>query len=245
MRLTQLLRHGLIAGAAAGVAAALVLWLVVEPVIRRALVVEDARVAASSGHAEEPVVSRLVQILGGGLAATLAGILIGVVFAVVFARSRHRLPGSTDLARAAVLALAGFLVVTLLPALKLPANPPAVGDPTTVSERTLLYLLTILLGLLVVGLVLGVDRRLSDRAASRRARAAVATVLGVLGTVAVLTLVPGSPDRVPADVPATLLWDFRVASLGQLSAMWLVLGLVFGVLTDARTRTGTAAPAPA
>jgi predicted cobalt transporter CbtA len=33
-------------------------------------------------------------------------------------------------------------------------------------------------------------------------------------------------------VPASLLWDFRLASLAQLTVMWLTLGLVFGLLME-------------
>lgn len=242
MQFTKLLRHGVLAGAAAGLSAALVLWLVVEPVIRRALVVEEAR-GGHGGH-EEPLVSRPLQVVGGLGTALLAGVLVGVVFTVVFARARHRLPGDSDLARSAYLALLGFGVVTLLPALKIPANPPAVGDPATVGERTLLYLLTILLGLLLVGVVAAVVGRLHAAGVPAPLRVAAATTVAVGGVVAVLTLVPGSPDTVPGDVPAALLWDFRVASLAQLATMWLVLGLTFGVLADGRTRARRAA-APA
>lgn len=245
MRFTNLLRRGVIAGAAAGLCSALVLWLLVEPAIRRALVVEEARDAGVHAHAEESLVSRTLQVLGGAATAALVGVLVGVVFAVVFARSRHRLPGASDLGRSGWLAAVGFAVVTLLPALKIPANPPAVGDPGTVTERTLLYVLTILLGLLAVGLVLAADGRLARRTVPAPARAVAATALAVGCAAVVLLVLPGTPDSVPADVPATLLWDFRVASLAQLGTMWLVLGLVFGVLVDARSREPRAAvPAP-
>jgi predicted cobalt transporter CbtA len=241
MRFTQLLRHGIIAGAAAGLCAALVLWLVVEPVIRRALLIEGAREHQHDGHVHETLVSRPVQVFTGAVTAVLVGVLVGLVFAVVFAWARHRLPGSTDLGRAGTLATAGFTAITLVPALKLPANPPAVGDPATVTDRTLLYLLTILLGLLAVALVMTADRRLSDRRVGAPLRIAVTTGLAVGSAVAILALMPGSPDSVPPDVPATLLWDFRVASLAQLATMWLVLGLVFGVLVDSRSGSPRAA----
>lgn len=243
MRFATLLRHGVLAGAAAGLAAAVLLWLAVEPVIRRALVVEEAR-EADHAHEHGEVVSRAAQVLGGLATAELAGVMVGVVFAVVFARLRHRLPGDTDVARSAWLSLAGFGAITLLPALVVPANPPAVGDPDTVTQRTLTWLLVVVLGLLVAGLVLALDHRLAARDAGTRALAAAAVAVG--GAAVVLLAVPDVADRVPADVPATLLWDFRVASLAQLGAMWLVLGLVHGALV-ARTaaREGRPEPAPA
>lgn len=246
MRFVSLLRHGVTAGAAAGLCAALVLWLLVEPVIRRALLVEETRGGRHHGHDVEPLVSRSVQVLGGLVTAALVGVLVGVVFSVVYARARHRLPGATNLGRSASLALVGFVVVTLLPALKVPANPPAVGNSATVTERTLLYLLTILLGLTAVGVVLAFDRWLSEREVRAHARVLADTALTVVSTVAILTLVPGPPETVPPDVPATLLWDFRVASLAQLATMWLVLGLLFGTLVEARARAPRAAvPTPA
>lgn len=246
MRFTSLLRHGVTAGAAAGLCAALVLWLLVEPVIRRALLVEETRGGHHHGHDGEALVSRSLQVLGGLVTAALVGILVGVVFAVVYARARHRLPGATNLGRSASLALVGFVVVTLLPALKVPANPPGVGSPATVTERSLLYLLTILLGLAAVGAVLALDRWLSEREVTAQARVLADTSLVVVSTVAILALVPGPPGTVPPDVPATLLWDFRVASLAQLATMWLVLGLLFGTLVEFRARAPRAAvPTPA
>jgi predicted cobalt transporter CbtA len=236
MRFTQLLRHGATAGAAAGIAAALMLWLVVEPVIRRALVIEEARGAHAHVDGEAPLVSRSAQVVAGGITSALVGVMFGVVFAVVFARIRHRLPGASDHGRSALVATGGFTVFVLLPALKVPANPPAVGDPSTVTERTLLYLLTILLGILAVGVVVAVDRILRGRGASPARRSALDAAAGALAVALILALVPGSPDTIPADVPSDLLWDFRVASLAQLATMWAVLGLVFGVLVEPRTK---------
>ena len=231
MRFGALLRRGVAAGAAAGIAAALVMWIVVEPVIRRALVIEEARGGHHHGG-EEPLVSRALQVVGGTMTTTVAGILFGVVFAVVFAAVRHRLPGTSDYGRALVLASLGYAVFALLPGLKFPANPPAVGDPATVTERTLLYVLSILLGLLIVTLVSASNRHLKARGTAPAARHTLNLAVAVSGVAAVFILVPGSPDTVRSDIPATLLWEFRVASLGQLMVICRVLGVVFGLLTQ-------------
>ncbi len=244
MAFTDLLRRGLAAGAAAGLAAAVVLYLVVEPVIRRALVIEDARGAteAADGHshshatdeAAEPLVSRTEQVLGGMLTAVVIGCLFGIIFAVVFARTRHRLPAATDLGRSAVLAGLGFLAFVLLPALNIPANPPAVGDPETVTRRTLLYVLTILVAVALVLAVFALDRLLTARGLSAPARTSFDAVAFTVGLVVLLVALPGTPDSIPGDVPADLIWDFRLASLAQLGAMWAVLGLAFGLLVAPR-----------
>lgn len=246
MGFPALLRRGATAGAAAGVCAALVMWLVVEPVLRRALVVEAAR-GGGHHHDEEPLVSRTVQVAGGLLAAVVVGVIVGVVFTVAFARLRPTLPAATDLGRSLVLAGTGFTVFALLPAIQIPANPPGAGDPATVGERTLIFALTILLGLLGIGAVLAVDRALREKV-TVPVRVGLDVLAGVVWVVALLVLVPGSPDGIPADVPAALLWEFRLASLAQLAAMWLALGVVFGVLVDGRTRRarrpGEAVPVP-
>jgi hypothetical protein len=46
---------------------------------------------------------------------------------------------------------------------------------------------------------------------------------------------PAVASTIPADVPADLIWDFRLASVAQQASMWLVLACVFGLLQSRRT----------
>jgi hypothetical protein len=39
-------------------------------------------------------------------------------------------------------------------------------------------------------------------------------------------------NEVPADFPATVLWKFRMASLGMQAMTWSTIGLVFGALAE-------------
>jgi predicted cobalt transporter CbtA len=39
-------------------------------------------------------------------------------------------------------------------------------------------------------------------------------------------------NEVPEDFPATVLWQFRIASLGGQLIMWTTLGLLFGVAAE-------------
>lgn len=261
----SVLRRGLSAGVAAGLASALVIWLFVEPVIRKALVIEERR-GASGGHGGRAghsalftvpgapghlpahggdLVTRTQQVVGGAVTSMLVGIAFGVIFAVVFAKARHRLAPHSDFWRSMVLAATGFGAVTLLPAIVIPANPPAVGDPATVTQRTWLYVLALLLGVAIALTVPMLDRLLVRRGLSDGARWSIDVLATVLAVVAVVVVLPGSPDSVPEDVPAALLWDFRVASLAQVATMWVVLGTVFGLLmersTGASARTADAA----
>jgi len=244
MGLTELLRRGLAAGVAAGLAAAIVLYLVVEPVIRKALVIEEARGAeAGNGHSHthaadeaEPLVSRTMQVIGGMGTAIVVGCLFGIAFAVVFARVRHRIPAASEHGRAVTLAALAFLVFSLMPALKIPSNPPAVGDPDTVNRRTLIYVLTILVALALVLAVFALDQALAARGLSGATRSTLDVLAFAVGAVALFAVLPGTPDSVPHDVPAALIWEFRLASLAQLATMWATLGLVFGLLVTRRVR---------
>jgi predicted cobalt transporter CbtA len=240
----RLLRHGISAGLAGGAVSAVMLWWLVEPIIGRALVIEESRPGGHShGGDGEPLVSRSVQVVAGGITTVLVGVMVGVVFAVVYATVRHRIPGVHQHVAAYLLAALGFGIFTLLPALHVPANPPAVGDPSTVSERTLLYALTILLGLLLAGLVAAGDRGCRSRGMEPATRAGVDVLVAAIGLALILVAVPQPSGVVPSDVPADLLWDFRIASLAQLAALWLTLGLTFGLLVGSRRRASVGASA--
>ena len=39
-------------------------------------------------------------------------------------------------------------------------------------------------------------------------------------------------NEVPADFPATTLWNFRLCSLGIQALLWTSFGLIFGVLAE-------------
>ena len=39
-------------------------------------------------------------------------------------------------------------------------------------------------------------------------------------------------NEVPAEFPAVVLWQFRIASLGAQLIMWATIGLVFGAVTE-------------
>jgi predicted cobalt transporter CbtA len=226
-----LLRRALAGGAAAGAVAALVSWLLVGPPIRAALAVEEARGGAGGGH--EEAFSRGVQVIGGMLAVLLLGLVLGVIFAVVFARLRPRLPGRGDYGRCVTLAVAGFVVVSLLPAIKYPANPPGVGDPETIGSRTAYYLTFLVAAILVAAVLWSVyPRILPGRPSSWRA-----TVFGIIAVACFAVLValwPASPDPLPSDVPAGLIWEFRLGSLAELAALWATLGVTTGLLLEGR-----------
>jgi predicted cobalt transporter CbtA len=211
--------------------------LVTERTITPALDLEEARAAAEGGHEHvEELFTRPEQLLGGFLGTVLAGLVLAVVFATVYGLVRHRLPGRTDVGRTALLAAIGFGVMALVPALKIPANPPAVGDPETVGLRTAIYGGVLLCGIVGAVLVAALIGWLRRRGTGDATTAIAATVAAAALLTLVLVLVPDNPDTVAADVPTSVVWNFRLASLGQLAVLWAGLGLTSGWLLDRLTR---------
>ncbi|WP_100501237.1 CbtA family protein [Geodermatophilus chilensis] len=229
--LAHIAAAGLVAGALSGTWSLLITERAIEP----ALAIEEARSATGGGDAEE-MFSRTTQVLGGLLGAVLAGLVLSLVVAVVFAGIRHRLPARTDFGRMVLLGAIGFVVLGLLPALKIPANPPAVGEPGTVGTRTAIYGAVLASGVVVALLVSASVSVLRSRGVGIPMTTIAAVMVGAVLVALILVLFPHSPDTIPADVPAAVVWDFRLASLGQLAVMWATLGLVGGALVERLTR---------
>src|SRR5437588_264847 len=57
-------------------------------------------------------------------------------------------------------------------------------------------------------------------------------VAGVVALVVLSYVVTPGVDEVPAVFPATLLWKFRMASIGTQAVLWGTLGVPFGALTE-------------
>ena len=243
-----ILRRAVLAGLLAGVAAAVFVGLVAEDSIDAAIAIEEAGAAAehdtgestdsgeaAHGHGDdEALFTRSQQVVGGLAAAVVFGLVVGVVFGTVYAAIRHKITVGSETGRVLLLAAAAYLATAVLPSLKYPANPPAVGDPDTVNERTLLYF-TFLAAAIILAVAVGM---LYKRLAARleRSAAVVSTAAAALAGVAVLLVVwPASPDTVAEDFPAQLLWDFRLESLATVTIIWSTFGLGMGWMNRPRT----------
>ena len=140
------LRRGMAAGLLAGLLAGLFAFLVGEPILDWAIALEEA----SAGAHPEEIFSRSTQKVGLLFATGLFGVTVGGVFGIVYAFFRERLAAGSDLKRSISLAGAIFAGAFLVPFLKYPANPPSVGDPSTIRERTLAYFTLVALSLLAI-----------------------------------------------------------------------------------------------
>ena len=221
----RLLGIGALAGLAAGVASAVFMATVGRGPTRDAIALEEARDHASGTAHHQDLFSRGVQEIGGAVGLLVFGLALGVVFAVVLAAVGPRLGAATPMGAAVRLGWVGFATVVLVPFLKYPANPPAVGDPATVNQRTLAYFAALALSIL---LSWAVWRLHSGLRAGPVARAWAAAGLYGVGLAVIFLALPANPD--PLDAPADLVWPFRMASLGGLAAAWAALALTTGTL---------------
>ncbi|WP_433797093.1 CbtA family protein [Actinoplanes sp. CA-252034] len=228
----QLLLRGLLAGLFAGLLAGGFAYLTGEPHINAAIAIEEA--AAPAGDTpEQPLVDRDIQsTVGLFLATGLYGVALGGILATAYTVLRRHLRTGSDTQAALGLAAAALTGIVLVPYLKYPPNPPAVGNPDTIDQRTAAYLAVLVLGLVAVWAAVLAAR--TQTHLWRRAAAGTAAFIIVVGIA--YTLLP-TFHEVPDDFPATLLWDFRISSLGTQTILWTALGITFaGLLTPARQK---------
>jgi len=180
---------------------------------------------------EEELVSREVQSTFGLFTGVVVySVSLGGIFALVFAYSLGRVGKIGPRGLAALLALAAFVTLILVPGLKYPPNPPSIGDPETIAQRTKLFFLMLLVS--VIAAVIAIN-------AARKLIPTIGTWGGSILAVAlyiVIMAVAGSLFPVINEVPqafsAVLLWKFRVASLGIQLVLWTTVGLTFGWLAE-------------
>jgi Probable cobalt transporter subunit (CbtA) len=225
-----LLIRGMSVGVLAGLLAFGFAWVFGEPQVELAISFEQ-HMHQMAGEAPEPeLVSRIVQSTAGLLTGIVVyGSALGGIFALVFAYAYGRIGRLGPRGTAAVLAAAGFAALILVPQIKYPANPPAIGDPATIGARTTLYFTMIALSIIAAVAAVSTGRQLVPRFGVWSSITAGAAYLAVI-TAGMLILPP--VNEVPADFSATTLWNFRLASLGIEAVLWTTLGLVFGAFTE-------------
>jgi predicted cobalt transporter CbtA len=180
--------------------------------------------------AEEPVPRSVQKTVGLAIATCLFGTALGGLFSLAFAFGYGRIGRLTPRNTALLLAAMGFGVVFLVPFLNYPANPPSVGNPGTIGNRSAVYF-----GFVVISIVLAVAaiyarRRLAERIESWQA--VVVAVLGYAVAVWVIGALMPHFHEVPDGFPAQTLWEFRVASLGTQVVLWATIGICFALLLE-------------
>jgi predicted cobalt transporter CbtA len=245
----QIIGRGLLAGAFAGVLAFIFARIFVEPVIDRAIGYEDGVGAAHEAmehgaheHGAEVFTRGIQANIGMGFGVLAFSVAMGALFAVVFAVTYGRV-GNVS-ARLLSVYVAGGMLLSLyvVPALKYPANPPAVSLDETIRQRTLLYLLMVVVSAAFFVGAVYLGRRLAVRMGPWNATLAAAGSYIVV--IAVVMLILPTIDETPGPLrdsagtiiyqgfPADDLYQFRLFSLGTQVVMWATIGLVFATLAS-------------
>ncbi|NUP63580.1 MAG: CbtA family protein [Nonomuraea sp.] len=263
----KLVLRGILAGAVAGLLAFAFARIFAEPYIGKAMDYESGRDAAQAAldraagltpeAAGSDLFSRTVQAdVGIGAGMVVFGMAMGALFAVVYTVCLGRVGGLRARSLALLVAGGGFLGIYLVPFLKYPANPPAIGHEETLRARSGLYLAMVVCSVAFLAGAAWLGRRLQPRFgnwnATLLAGAAFAVAIGVvmlvlpsLGHLAYnkehfgdhATETP-QPLTDPAGrivypgFPADVLFAFRFYSVGAQLLLWSALGLVFAPLAE-------------
>jgi predicted cobalt transporter CbtA len=241
----RLIARGLLAGAIGAVLAFLFARICAEPVIGRAIAFEDGRADAENAHGVHEhgaeLFTRGVQANAGlGFGVLIFGVAMGALFAVVFcvvaARTRNIGPRQLSL----ILATGAFAVVYLVPFLKYPPSPPAVGQADTIRARTGWYLVMVLASVVLAITDVWLARRLAARLGwwNGTLLAAAAYLVAIVAVALLLPATDETPEplREPSGAiaypgfPADVLYEFRLVSLAVQVVLWATIGLVFATL---------------
>lgn len=218
----------LLAGAIAGTILGAINQVAVEPYIDYAVELEMQNTNQSSQiiNPAEFTSYRLWQRGGEMLAGTILGLSIGSLFGIVFAYTHNSVPGSNNKKKALIVAGIMWFVLFLIPALKYPANPPAVGDPETIYYRQSLYVAFLVIsGFSALGLAF-LYRKMG---ALNIKKAIIPVAYAAIISGAYLAM-PANPD--PINAPMDLVMGFRITSAITISMFWGLLGVIFGTFWD-------------
>lgn len=252
----KLLLRGVLVGALAGLLAFVFARIFAEPQIQAAIDYEAGRDAAQAvldksaglpaGPASPDIFSRTIQAnLGAGLGMIFFGVALGALFAVAYAVCLGRVGNLQPRALALLVAAGGFLAVYLVPFVKYPANPPAIGDSDTIRDRAGLYLLMVFCSVLFLVAAVWLGQRLRKRFGNWNASVlAAATFVIAIGIVMATLPRLGHSTETPLPLtnaggmivypgfPADVLFDFRLYSVAAQLILWATIGLVFAPLAE-------------
>lgn len=227
----RLLVRGMLVGLLAGILAFGFAKVFGEPQIDKAIAFEEQMAQMHGDAPEEELVSREVQSTFGLFTGVVTySVSLGGIFALVFAYSLGRVGKIGPRGLAALLALAAFVTLILVPGLKYPANPPSIGDPETIKQRTKLFFMMLLVSVVAAVIAINAARKLIP-ALGAWSGSTLAVLLYVV-IMAVASFLFPTINEVPETFSAVLLWKFRVASLGIQLVLWTTVGLAFGWVAE-------------
>jgi hypothetical protein len=261
----RIIWRGLLAGAIGGVLAFLFARIFAEPQIQKAIDYESARDAAQDAldkAAGLPVAaggpdifSRTIQAdVGIGVALIFFGAAMGGLFAVAYSLYLGRAGSLRPRTLALLVAGGGFVGMYLVPFIKYPANPPAIGHEDTIRQRSEVYLIMVTASVLFLVLSVWLGKRLQARFGTWNATL-IAGAVFIVATGIVMLILPAlghlaankqfhQATETPAPLtdasgkiafpgfPADVLFNFRLFSVADQLILWATIGLVFAPLAE-------------
>lgn len=223
----------ILSGAIAGTILGVINQAIVEPYIERAIEIESQNAIKGGEDIDSTELQnyRMWQKGGEIAAGTILGISIAALFGIVFAYSRSSLLRRSNNNKKKALLLAGIMwfVLFLLPAIKYPANPPAVGDPETIYYRESLYLAFLAIsGFSALGLAF-LYRKVGSATPNKKNIFLIPLIYAAI-IVGAFVILPPNPDEIT--VPMDLVQGFRIASAFTMSIFWGLLAIIFGSFWD-------------
>jgi hypothetical protein len=239
----RIIARGLLAGAIASVVAFVFARTFVEPVIGRAIAFEEAH-AGGHDHGVELFTRGVQANIGMGFGVLAFGVAMGALFAVVYCVAYGRVGNLSPRLLSVLLAGGMLLSLYVIPFLKYPPSPPAVSLDETIRQRTLLYLMMVVLSAALIAAAVWLGRNLLERLGAWSATLIAGAAYMV--TVAIVMLLLPTIDETPADFPPDVLYEFRLYSLGTQFVLWSIIAVVFGstvhrLLDDSRRAEAIAA----
>jgi len=241
----RLIARGLLAGAVAAVLAFGFARLCAEPIIGCAIAYENGRIEAENAqgvheHGIELFTREVQANAGLGFGVLLFGLAMGALFAVAFCVVCARAKSHAPRLLSVQLAAAAFIAIYLVPFVKYPPNPPAVGQSDTIGERTGWYLVMVLISVVLAVAAVWLARRLAARFGTWNGGllAGGAYLVVLAAATVLLPTVDETPQplRDAAGVitcpgfPADVLYEFRLVSLATQLVLWVTIGVVFATL---------------
>ena len=225
----RIIARGLLSGAIASVAAFVFARTFVEPVIDQAIAYEEAQEAGHE-HGVELFTRGVQANIGMGFGVLAFGVAMGALFAVAYTVAYGRVGNLSPRLLSVLLAGGMFLSLYVIPFLKYPANPPAVSLDETIRQRTLLYLMIVVLSAVLLVAAVWLGRNLMERYGAWSATL-IAVAAYVVAVAIVMLLLP-TIDETPDDFPADVLYEFRLYSLGTQFVLWAIIAVAFGSMVQ-------------
>jgi hypothetical protein len=216
----------LLSGILAGLILAGVNLFVVEPYIDQAIGIEVNNSIASGEVIDQNELNtyRVWQKEGTFAAGAFLGLTYGAIFGIVYVVARKLLPTSDDRKKAIILAAVLCLALYIIPFIKYPANPPAVGDPETIGLRENLYVgYQLASGLIAFGLSMLWYKF------GKISNIKFIIPVSYVGLIAfIYTIFPANPDEI--SISMELVNTFRAVTVTTMIMFWIALGAIFGTI---------------